>query len=38
MKTEFKLLEHIHMHQGLIKQRKTKTMAGKNETYGMYTY
>lgn len=38
VKTEFALLEHIHAHKGLLKLRRTKTMEGKSERYGMVTY
>jgi uncharacterized protein (DUF362 family) len=38
VKTEFRLLEHIHVHRYLMGRRRTKTAAGGKETYGMFTY
>jgi len=37
VKTEFRLLEHIHVQRFLLK-RRTKTLSGKKETYGLFTY
>lgn len=37
VKTEFRLLEHIHVQRFLLKWR-TKTLSGKKETYGLFTY
>ena len=38
VKTEFRLLEHIHVHRYLMGKKRTKTAAGGKETYGMFTY
>ena len=38
VKTEFRLLEQIHVHRYLMGKRRTKTTAGGKETYGMFTY
>ena len=38
VKTEFRLLEHIHVHRYILGKKRTKTAAGGKETYGMFTY